>query len=122
MEKNKAYLIAAPIVVSLICVVLAVNLVTANSRLNAERAKVAELNTQIVNFVPQLSGLQARYDEQVRIVRDLQNSLDAARREAQILRAANSDLEARLNAASAALQASSGTTESAPETPAPAAE
>ena len=122
MKKNKAYFIAASIVVGLICIVLAVNIATLGSQLKAEKAKVGALDGQIVDFEKHLSDAQTRYNEQVRIIRDLQDSLDIVRREVETLRAANSDLEARLNAASAALQALPGTTESAPETPVPAVE
>ncbi|MBU4343083.1 MAG: hypothetical protein KJ902_02640 [Candidatus Omnitrophica bacterium] len=111
MDKNKLYSMIIPILVSLICIVLAVNLASARSQLNSARARVAELNSQIVNFAPQISGLKMKYDEQVRIVSDSQNSLNAARNEAESakneaerLRSANTDLENRLNAAAAVLQ------------------
>jgi len=111
MDKNKIYSMAGPVLVTLFCIVLAVNLTSARSQLNSTRARVAELNSQIVNFTPQISGLKMRYDEQVRIVSDLQNSLNAARNEtesarneAERLRRANADLENRLNAAAVALK------------------
>ena len=94
MEKNKVYSIVVPVVMSLICIVLAVNAVTLGSQLNAERARAAGLNTQIVNLGAQLAG----YNDQAGIINDLRSSLDAARREAETLRAANSDLEVRRSA------------------------
>ncbi len=107
MDKNKLYLIVAPAVVSLICIVLAVNAASLGSQLNAETAKVAELNAQVANLGTQL----ANQDDQARIINDLQSSLDAARRdadaarrEAEGLRTANSDLEARLSAATPAAE------------------
>ena len=101
MEKNKAYLVVVPVVMSLICIVLAVNAVMLGSQLNAERARATGLNAQIVNLGAQLAG----YNDQAGIINDLRSSLDAARkdadaarREAETLRAANSDLEVRLSA------------------------
>ncbi len=105
MDKNKIYSMAGPVLVTLFCIVLAVNLSSARSQLNSTRARVAELNSQIVSFVPQISGLKMRYDEEVKIVSDLQNSLNSARNEAERLIRANADLESRVNAAALALKA-----------------
>jgi len=118
MEKKKAYLIVVPVVMSLICIVFAVNAVRLGSQLNAERARATGLNTQIVNLGAQLAG----YNDQAGIINDLQSSLDAARRdtdaarrEVETLRAANSDLEVRLSAQQTPVAP-------APVAPAPAAE
>ena len=120
MDKNKLYLIAAPAVVSLICIVLAVNAASLGSQLNSEREKAAGLNAQVISLGAQLTGQAG----QAGIINDLQSSLDAARidadaarrdvdavrrdadavrRQAEALMAANSDLEARLGAQAAAL-------------------
>ncbi|MDP8229594.1 MAG: hypothetical protein P9L93_00650 [Candidatus Gorgyraea atricola] len=108
MDKNKLYLIAAPAVVSLICIVLAVNATSLGSQLNTERAKAAGLNTQVISLGTQLASQAG----QAGMINDLQGSLDAARRDADAargeldaarrevegLRAANSNLEVRLSA------------------------
>lgn len=125
MDKTKISLIVAPVVVSIICIVLAVNVGVLASQLNAERSKAEAFNSQIIELERQLSDARGRYDEQVRIARDLQYSLDAARREVEnaknevgVLRSANADLEARLRAASKPAEGEPPTTES----PAPATE
>ncbi len=94
MDKTKA----VPIVVSLICVVLAVYAVSATSELNAKRSTVTMLNAQVVDIGAQLTGTIAKYDEQVRVARDLQNSLDTTRGELNNVRA---ELEALRAAAPA---------------------
>jgi len=104
MDKNKIYSMAGPVLVTLFCIVLAVNLSSARSQLNSTRARVAELNSQIVSLVPQISGLKMRHNEEVKIVSDLQNSLNSARNEAERLIRANADLESRVNAAALALK------------------
>lgn len=102
MEKEKAYLIAAPIVVSLICIFLAVNLGIASSQLNTERSKAVNLNAQIANLNVRLSDVESRLDT-------VRREAEGLRAEAESLRVANRDLTSRLNAASEALEGSSDT-------------
>ena len=134
-DKTKIQLVIAPAVVSLFCIVLAVNAAISKSQLNAERAKTTSLNRQVVDlevrykqaagFEAQISDVKSNYDG---LIKNLQYSLDTARREADIarreadaLRATNSDLERRLNVAlNASSQAPSAT--AVPEASALAAE
>ncbi len=136
MDKTKIHLIIAPGVVSLICIVLAVNAAIFKTQLNAERAKTTSLNRQIVHsgaryrqvadFEAQMSDIKSRYDG---LIRDLQYSLDVARREAEnakneadVLRAMNSDLEARLKTSLKTLENPSDIAETVSGTPASIAE
>ena len=106
MDKAKIHSVVAPVVVSLFCIVIAANAAIFKTQLNRERASTESLNRQVID-------LGAQLDQQVVTVKDLQNSLDAARRDADAarrdvnalrreadgLRASNSDLERRLDAA-----------------------
>jgi biopolymer transport protein ExbB/TolQ len=113
MEKAKTNLLIAFVVVTLVCIILVVNAIALNTQLNALRPKAAKSDA----LESELADLKVKYDGQARLIRDLQNSLDIARRDAESLRGANAslkatntDLEARLNAALTASQASAGET------------
>ena len=115
MDKTKVSLVIAPIIVSVVCIVLAVNAVVLNAQLNKEKAKVDTLNAQIIELGSSFSDVNVRYNEQVRLVKDLQYSLEAAKRgaeeaktEVNNLKVINADLGSRLNAALDALQSSAG--------------
>jgi chromosome segregation ATPase len=118
MEKAKANLLIAFVVVTIVCIIMVVNAAALNTQLNTLRPKAERCDA----LEAELTDLKGKYDEQVGRVRDLQNSLDIARRDAESLRgtnaslkATNTDLEARLNAALTASQASA-TEVSAPST------
>ena len=121
MDKTKVSLVIGPIIVSVVCIVLAVNTAVLNSQLNEEKAKWGTLNAEVVKLGSSLSDVNVRYNEQVRIVKDLQYSLEAARRErdevkteVNNLRVTNADLKSKLNAGLDALQ-QGVTTEGSPE-------
>jgi len=104
MDKTKVSLVIGPIIVSVVCIVLAVNAAVLNSQLNEEKTKLVTLNAEIVKLGPSLSDANVRYNEQVRLVKDLQYSLEATRREkdelkieVNDLRATNADLKSKLN-------------------------
>lgn len=112
MDKTKLSLVAAPIVISIICIFLAVNVAVARSQLNAEKAIADSLRAQIVDIRGQLVEAQ-KQSETVRELRDsldrAQKELAAAKQEAMTLNEQKTDLEARLNSAMEALQEPAGT-------------
>jgi biopolymer transport protein ExbB/TolQ len=108
MEKTRGTMITALIIVCVICIIFAVNLVALNAQLNTLKSKAARCDT----LETELADLKARYDDQALVARNTQDSLDAAMKELDSLRAINLDLETRLNAA---LGASSTTAEDASE-------
>jgi len=120
MDQEKLKSTVAPIVVSLICVVLAVHVGIANSKLNVEMVRSAQFNAEIVQLEAQLSEATAKYEKEVTFVSDLQYSFDVVRKEvdaikieASSLKETNTDLEARLDAAAEALNPSTEVTEAA---------
>ena len=106
MDKTKA----VPIIMSLICVVLAVYAVSAASELNAERSTVTMLNAQVVDMGAQLAGTVAKDDEQIRVARDMQNSLDNTRGELNNVRGELNNIRAELEALRAAAPAAAAIT------------
>ena len=86
MEKDKLNSAVTPIVVSLICVVLAMYAITSSAELNAEKARSVALNVEMINIGIQIADVKARYDEQVRVNGDLRSSLDATRRDLDVAR------------------------------------
>jgi|GEM_PF-4199389 len=117
MEKAKTNLLIALVVVSIVCLILVVNVVALNAQINTLRPKAERCDA----LEKQLQGLKKNYDQQVALVAELRNNFDAAVREANSLRATNSDLQARLNAALATIQASTQTKESSASEAAPEA-
>lgn len=120
-DKTKVSFVIAPIIVSVICIVLAVNAAVLSSQLNKGKAKRGILNAQIIDLEASLSDVNVRYNEQARLVKDLQYSLEATRRErdeAKIevnnLKVTNTDLKSKLNAGLDVLQGEV-TTEGSPE-------
>lgn len=110
MDKAKISMVIAPVLVSIICVILAVNVAIARSQLEAEKAKVTGLDSRIQDIGIQLADANKR----ARVAQDLQVSLQAARGEIDTARqqiaslnSENSDLKARLDAAMNALKAPS---------------
>ncbi|MFH1854672.1 MAG: hypothetical protein ABH815_05110 [Candidatus Omnitrophota bacterium] len=114
MDKTKVSLIIAPVVVSIICIILAVNVTIAKSQMNIEKAKAVGLNNRVQELGLKLSDANMR----ARLAQDLQIALNAAKQEAaaakqevetvrqQItaLNSENSDLKARLSTAMEALR------------------
>lgn len=107
MDKTKVSLVAAPILVSIICIILAVNVAVASSRLDAEKAKAAGLNARI----QELGSLLADANRRAQMSQDLQNSLnaakveiDGAKQQIAALSSENTDLKTRLETAMDALK------------------
>lgn len=118
MDRVKITTIVAPILVSLICIVLAVNVGITNSKLNFEKAENARANERIIRLAAQLSNVKTGSNAQAKLVSDLQFSLDVARKETETakqevesLKQAKISLESRLNAASQALTVSAASAE-----------
>jgi predicted nucleic acid-binding Zn-ribbon protein len=110
MEKTKIYMVIAPVLVSVICIILAVNVAIAGSQLQVEKAKVSGLNVRIEEMGAQLADANKR----ARTAQDLQVSLQAARAEIDAAKqqiaslvTENSDLMSRLDAAVNVLKAPS---------------
>jgi len=112
MDKTRVTLVTAAVVVSFVCIVLAANAVILSSKLNTEKARSRALSAQVTDLRASLSDIAVGYNKQVKIVKELQYSLDAARRETgdvrkeiDILKADNRNLKGRLDGALNALQA-----------------
>lgn len=111
MGKMKFSLTSAAIIVSAVCVLLAVNSAALNVRLNREKSRIGVLDSQVAQLKAELSDIKMKYNEEARFVKDLKYSLEAAKREAEDIRIkadnlekVNRDLEARLDAGLNALQ------------------
>jgi len=111
VDKEKINLIIAPVLVSLICVVLAVNVGMAKSQLNAERAKLLTFDKKLDDLNEQLVAAKGKYNEKENIISDLQNSLQAARQETINAQTEIANLKTAVSELEGTLQASSGDVE-----------
>jgi len=111
MDKDNLMLKIGPIIVIIVCIVLGINTVILNLELSNEKIKASQLDTELAHYkvrVPQLSML---LNHNIEIVEDLQYSLNIAREdaddaieEAAMLAQENTELRARLESASKALE------------------
>ena len=96
MEKTKFYMVIAPVLVSVICVILALNVAIAKSQLQAEKAKATGLNARIQELGIQLADANKARAE-----------IDATKQQIASLVTENSDLKTRLDTAVNVLRAPS---------------
>jgi predicted DNA-binding protein (UPF0251 family) len=110
MEKTKVYMVIAPVLVSVICIILAVNVAIAGSQLQVEKAKVSGLNVRLQDLGVQLADANKRaktaYDLQVSL-QAVRSELDAARQKIASLISENQDLKSRFETAVSALKSPS---------------
>lgn len=103
MNKNQMAVIVVLVIVCIGVIGYAVNL---NSQLMNERLKTTELTARVADLKIQADQADSRVNEQAQANTGLQSSLDAAnaelaqiRSEADMLKAVNQELEAKLNTA-----------------------
>ncbi len=112
MDKTRVSLVTAAVVLSIVCIVLAANAVILSSKLSTEKARSKALSAQVTDLRTSLSDITVGYNKQVKIVKELRYSLDAARKETgdvrkeiDTLKADNRNLKGRLDGVLNALQA-----------------